>query len=125
MNFNQVTLVGRVGKDPEVKFLPTGTAVCNFSIAVSESWTKDGKKQERTDWIDVAAFGKTAELVGQYIKKGSELLVTGKLRQDKWTDKDGKNRSSIKVNADHIAFGSKPKDDGAEQEAKPDDSLPF
>jgi single-strand DNA-binding protein len=86
---NKVILLGNVGKDPEVKFLPSGAAVANFSIATSDRYKdKAGEWQERTEWHNVAAFARTAEIVRDYVKKGSKLYVEGRLTTRSWDDKD-------------------------------------
>src|SRR6202021_2363235 len=99
---NKVILLGNVGKDPEVKFLPSGAAVANFSIATSDRYKdKAGEGQERTEWHNVAAFARTAEIVRDYVKKGSKLYVEGRLTTRSWDDKDtGKKvyRTEIMVN---------------------------
>jgi single-strand DNA-binding protein len=99
---NKVILLGNVGKDPEVKFLPSGAAVANFSIATSDRYKdKAGEWQERTEWHNVAAFARTAEIVRDYVKKGSKLYVEGRLTTRSWDDKDtGKKvyRTEIMVN---------------------------
>jgi single-strand DNA-binding protein len=124
MNFNQVTLVGRAGKDPEVKAIPSGQMVGSFSLAVSETWKgKDGKQQERTDWVKIEAWGKLAELIGQYVKKGSEVLVTGRLRIEE-AEKDGQKVFYTKVVADNVVFGQRPKGEEKAEKVDPD-ALPF
>lgn len=126
MNYNQVTLVGRVGADPEVKALASGTMVANFRVAVSERFKdKSGKQQERTDWFTVEAWAKLAELCGQYVKKGSVVLVSGQLRNDEW-EKDGKKQTKTKIVAQNVTFGPKPA--GSEPTpagASGDEDLPF
>lgn len=140
-SLNQITLIGNVGRDPEVKILPSGDRVANFSLATSEKWnSKDGEKQERTEWHKVDAFGKLAEIVESYVSKGSKLFVQGQLVYDEWTDKDGNKRTAAKVK---LGFGSKlvllgsPSGDGsAKRSAEPkaekskaapvnDDDIPF
>lgn len=99
-NFHQTIIAGHLGKDPEVRYLSSGDAVCNFSVAVTESWKgKDGEKKEFTTWYRVNAFGKLAEICGQYLKKGSGVLVTGKMQTRKW-EKDGVERESWELRAD-------------------------
>jgi single-strand DNA-binding protein len=99
---NKVILIGNLGQDPDVKFMPSGDAVANVSIATSETW-KDkntGEKQERTEWHRVVFFGKLAEIVQKYVKKGSKIYVEGKLRTRKWQDKEGNDRYSTEVVVD-------------------------
>ncbi len=96
---NKVILVGNLGNDPEMKAMPNGNAVCNFSIATSESW-KDkntGQPQERTEWHRISSFGKLAEICGQYLKKGSKVYVEGKLKTHKWQDQSGQDKYSTEV----------------------------
>ncbi len=96
---NKVILVGHLGKDPEVKYLPSGSAVANVTIATSESWKdkQSGDKQERTEWHNVVFFGKLAEIVGEYLKKGAQAYVEGSLRTRKWQDKEGKDRYTTEI----------------------------
>jgi single-strand DNA-binding protein len=86
---NLVQLIGHVGRDPEVKYLANGTTVANLSIATSESYTKDGEKKTITEWHKLVAFGRVAEIIGEYVKKGSQLYVEGKLKTRNWEDKEG------------------------------------
>lgn len=105
-SFNSVTLVGNLTRDVEVRFLPSGQAVAEVSLAVNEKWTgKDGEKKEVCNFIDCTLWGKTAELAGQYLAKGSPVLFQGKLKQDTWEDKEsGQKRSKLKVTVDHMQF---------------------
>ena len=102
MSVNKVILVGRCGQDPEVRYLPSGEAVANITVATSESW-KDkvtGEKKELTEWHRISFFGKLAEIAGQYLKKGSQVYVEGKLRTNKYTDRDGIERYQTGIIAD-------------------------
>ena len=96
---NKVTLVGRLGQDPEIRFTGEGNAIASFSVATNESWkSKDGTVQERTEWTKVTVFGTTAEkYVQPYIKKGTLVYVEGSLKTDKWQDKDGNDKYSTGV----------------------------
>ncbi|MBK5963752.1 single-stranded DNA-binding protein [Thiocystis minor] len=99
---NKVILIGNLGADPEVRYMPSGDAVANIRIATSESW-KDrntGEKQERTEWHNVVFFGKIAEIVKQYLHKGSKVYVEGKLRTRKWQGQDGQDRYTTEVVVD-------------------------
>src|SRR5216684_1544769 len=101
---NKVILVGNLGKDPEIRYAPNGSAVANISLATSESW-KDktsGEKQERTEWHRVVFFGRLAEIAGEYLKKGSQVYVEGSLRTRKWQDKEGKERTTTEIVADRM-----------------------
>lgn len=96
---NKVILVGHLGKDPEVKYLPSGSAVANITVATSESWKdkQSGDKQERTEWHNVVFFNRLAEIVGEYLKKGAQIYVEGSLRTRKWQDKEGKDRYTTEI----------------------------
>jgi len=102
---NKVILVGNLGKDPDVRYTTSGAAVASFSIATSESW-KDkntGEKQERTEWHNVTAFNKLTEIIGEYVKKGSQIYIEGSLRTEKYQDKKtGEDRYSTKIIANNI-----------------------
>ncbi len=103
---NKVILIGNLGNDPEIKFLTNGDAVCNLSIATSESW-KDkstGQPQERTEWHRVVFFRKPAEIIGEYTKKGSKLYIEGSLQTRKWQDKDGNDRYTTEIRGDQFQF---------------------
>ena len=100
---NKVILVGNLGKDPESRFLPDGGAVCNFSIATTDKWKdKSGEQQERTEWHRVSTFAKLAEICGEYLKKGSQVYVEGRLQTRKWQDKEGKDRYTTEIVADKM-----------------------
>ena len=118
MSVNKVILLGRLGQDPELKYLPSGKAVCNFSIATTENWTdKTGNKQEKTEWHRIVVFGKLAELCNQYLGKGRQAFLEGKLQTRSWEDKDGGKRYSTEIIASSVKFvDSKPKDN---QESPP------
>jgi single-strand DNA-binding protein len=99
---NKVILVGNLGKDPEVRYAPSGDAICNFSLATTDTW-KDkatGEKKEATEWHRVSFFGRTAEVAGQYLKKGSQVYVEGSLRTRKWQDKEGQDRYTTEIRGD-------------------------
>ena len=96
---NKVILVGNLGKDPEVRYSPNGGAVANITIATSESW-KDkttGEKQEKTEWHRVVFFGRLAEIAGEYLKKGAQVYIEGRLQTRKWQDKEGKDRYTTEI----------------------------
>jgi single-strand DNA-binding protein len=98
---NKVILVGNLGRDPETRYMPDGGAITNISIATTSSWKdKNGEKQEQTEWHRIAFFGKLAEIAGEYLKKGSQVYVEGKLRTRKWQDKDGAEKYTTEVIAD-------------------------
>jgi single-strand DNA-binding protein len=98
---NKVILVGNLGRDPETRYMPDGGAITNISIATTSTWKdKSGEKQEATEWHRIAFFGKLAEIAGEYLKKGSQVYVEGKLRTRKWQDKDGVEKYTTEVIAD-------------------------
>ena len=101
---NKVILVGNLGRDPEVRYSPDGSAIANFSVATTDTW-KDkatGEKKENTEWHRIVFFGKTAEVVAQYLKKGSAVYVEGALRTRKWTDKEGQERYTTEIVGDRM-----------------------
>jgi single-strand DNA-binding protein len=101
-SFHQTIIVGHLGRDPESRNLPSGDAVCNFSVAVTEKWKdKAGDTKEQTTWYRVNAFGKLAEICGQYLKKGSLVMLTGKMQARKF-EKDGVERESWELKADQL-----------------------
>jgi single-strand DNA-binding protein len=105
MSVNKVILLGRLGQDPELKYTPSGAAVCNFSLATSESWSdKNGQKQERTEWHRVVVWGKLAELCNQYLSKGRQAYIEGKLQTRSWDGKDGTKRYTTEVSALTVQF---------------------
>lgn len=116
-DLNRVMLIGRLGKDPELRYMPNGKAVVNFSIATSENW-KDrdtGDKQERTEWHNIVAFEKLAEIIAEYQRKGSQVFIEGKLRTRKWQDKDGKDRYTTEIVASGMQMlGSRPQQERSE-----------
>ena len=100
---NKVILVGNLGKDPEVRYMPSGEAITNITVATTDSWKdKQGEKQERTEWHRVAFFGKLAEIAGEYLKKGSQVYVEGRLQTRKWQDKEGQDRYTTEIVADRM-----------------------
>ncbi|MCF8057647.1 MAG: single-stranded DNA-binding protein [Bacteriovoracaceae bacterium] len=105
MSINKVMLIGRLGSDPELKYTPSGSAVCNFSLATSESWTdKSGQKQEKTEWHRVVVWGKLAELCNQYLAKGRQAFIEGSLQTRQWDDKSGQKRYTTEINAKNVQF---------------------
>ena len=101
---NKVILVGNLGRDPEIRYMTNGDAVANVTIATSESW-KDkasGEKKEITEWHRLVFYRKLAEIVGQYLKKGSTIYVEGRIRTRKWTDKEGQERSTTEIEVNEM-----------------------
>jgi len=101
---NKAIILGNIGKDPEVKYTASGEAICNITVATSESW-KDkatGEKKELTEWHRISFFGKLAEICGQYLKKGSQVYIEGSIRTRKWTDKEGQERYTTEIRGDEM-----------------------
>lgn len=141
-SLNKVMLIGSLGRDPEIRYMPNGDAACNLSVATSESWKdKSGEKQERTEWHRISMFGKLAEIAGQYLAKGASVYLEGKLQTRKWTDKDGVDKYTTEIIADRMQMlGGKEQRQGQQQEQRKesqqsrkqrppaddfDDSIPF
>lgn len=109
MYLNKVTIIGNLTRDPELKALPSGMSVCSFSVATNESFKgKDGVKKDKVEFHNIIVFGKTAENVAQYMKKGSQILVEGKLQTRSWEGQDGKKLYKTEILANSVQFGSKP-----------------
>jgi single-strand DNA-binding protein len=107
LSLNKAQIIGNLTRDPELKTLPSGQAVASFSLAVNRVWKdKDGKKQEAAEFINIIVFGKTAELAAQYLKKGQQALVEGRIQTRSW-DKDGQKQYRTEIVADMVQFGSK------------------
>ena len=135
-SLNSVSLIGRLGKDLEVRTMNGGDSVANFSLATSESWkNKAGEKQERVDWHRIIAWRQLADVCGKYLQKGSMVYVHGRVTYRDWEDKDGVKRSTTEIVADKVEFlDSKPKSDGGNQNSyqpksgpvgDTDDQIPF
>lgn len=121
-SFNRVILIGHVGKDPEVRFTQSGEAVASLSLATSEKWTgKDGQKQERTEWHRLEVWGKTAQVVRDYVKKGDPLCVEGSIRYEEWVDKDGQKRNTTKIRVNNVQLLGSRRDGGGRQSGPRDD----
>lgn len=101
---NKVILIGNLGQDPETRYMPSGSAVTNIRIATSETWRdkQTGEQQERTEWHSVAGFNKLAEIMGEYLRKGSKVYIEGSLRTRKWQGKDGQDRYSTEIVASEL-----------------------
>lgn len=105
MSFNKIIVIGNLGRDPELRYTPQGNAVCNFSVATSEKKRdKSGESQEVTTWFRVTTWNKQAENASKYLTKGRPVYVEGRLRIEEWTDRDGKNRYTLEVNATDLQF---------------------
>ena len=123
---NKVILIGRLGKDPEVRYMPNGEAVCNFSVATSESWKdSNGQKQERTEWHNITMYRRLAEIAGQYLKKGSQVYLEGKIQSRKYTDKNGAERTAYDIIVNEMKmFGSGGNDGQQAQSAQAETPTP-
>ena len=101
---NKVILVGNLGQDPETRYMPSGSAVTNFTVATNESWKdkQTGEQKERTEWHRVAMFNRLAEIAAEYLRKGSQIYIEGKLRTRKWQDRDGNERYTTEIIADEM-----------------------
>jgi len=138
---NKVIIVGNLGADPDTRYMPSGGAVTNLSVATSEQWKdkQTGEPKERTEWHKVAMFGRLAEISAEYLRKGSQVYIEGKLRTRKWQDKDGNDRWTTEIIADEMQMlggrggGSAPmqSNDNNSQQSAPsaaddfDDDIPF
>lgn len=126
---NKVILLGRLGQDPELKYTPAGSAVCNFSLATSESYTdKAGAKQDKTEWHRVVVWGKLAELCDKYLNKGSQAFIEGNLQTRSWENKEGVKQYTTEINARSVQFiGAKSDSDSNQEQTQEVDtsSIPF
>jgi len=139
---NKVLLIGRLGRDPEVRYTPDGTAIANFSIATSEEWKdkKTGEKQERTEWHRIVAFRRLGEICGEYLSKGRQVYIEGRLQTRDWQDKDGNKRYTTEIVASQMqmlgsrdtgdnsggsGFGRNDIPPGPEFSGSQDDDIPF
>lgn len=105
MSFNKIIIVGNLGRDPELRYTPQGSAVCSFSVATTEKRRdKNGEMTDITTWFKVTLWEKRAETASKYLTKGSQIYIEGKLRTEEWTDKDGKTRTSLEVLATDMNF---------------------
>ena len=104
MTVNKVILVGNLGADPEVRYMPNGEPVCNLSLATSESWTdrQSGQRQERTEWHRVTLYRRQAEVAGQYLRKGSKIYIEGRIQSRKYQDRDGIERTAYEIIANEM-----------------------
>jgi single-strand DNA-binding protein len=113
--FNKVILLGNLTRDPELRYTPQGSAVCEFALALNYQYTnkQTGQKVEEVSFIDIVAWGKTGEICAEYLKKGRQVMVEGRLKQDRWDSQDGKKMSKVRVTAENVQFvGSRPAGEG-------------
>jgi single-strand DNA-binding protein len=139
-DLNRVTIIGRLTRDPELKYIQSGSAVTNFSIATNRSYTtNNGEKKEEVSYFDCIAWGKMGEILAEYCKKGKRIAVEGRLQQRRWEDKDGIKKSKIEIVTDNIQFldgktsdqtvsgasSEVPQQAGANENPFSDDNIPF
>jgi len=116
-SLNKVMLIGNLGRDPEVRYLPAGDAVANLPLATTDTWKdKNNEKQERTEWHRIVFFGRQAEIAGEYLKKGSQIYIEGRLQTRKWTDKGGVEHYTTEIIGDRMQMlgGKQGQSSGAE-----------
>ena len=114
MSVNKAILIGHLGKDPEVRYMPNGEAVANITLATSETWKdKSGEKQEKTEWHNIVFYKRLAEIAGEYLKKGSQIYVEGRITTEKWQDKEGKDRYTTKIVANEMKMLDKKSSGGS------------
>ncbi len=113
-SFNKIVIVGYLGRDPEIRYMPDGTAVCNFSVATTEKKKdRSGEAQDITTWFRINVWGKQAEAANQYLSKGRQVYVEGRLSQQEFTDRDGNKRSSLDIRATDVQFLGPRGDEGS------------
>jgi len=131
---NKVFLIGNLGRDPEIRFLPSGQQVANFSLATKEVWTsKEGKKEERVQWHRIVAFGKLAEICGEYLSKGRQVYIEGRLQSRDWNTQEGQKRSTVEVIVQNLILlggkgapsDSEPEEITYEPDKEPEEDVPF
>jgi single-strand DNA-binding protein len=129
-NLNKVFLIGNLTRDPELRYIPSGTAVANFGLATNRVYTtQDGERKEEVCFVDIVTWAKTAENCANYLSKGSPLFIEGRLQYDSWETEDGQKRSRLRVVADRVQFlgGRRADEAGAPgmDQAEADDDIPF
>ena len=129
---NKAIILGRLGRDPEVRHTQDGTAVVTLSVATSEAWTdkSSGEKREKTEWHRVSAFGRLAEIMAQYLSKGSQVYIEGKIQTRKWQDQGGNDRYTTEIVAREMQMLGSARNEQAQQQPEPqqggfDDDVPF
>jgi single-strand DNA-binding protein len=122
---NKVILVGNLGADPEIRYAPSGTAVANFRLATSETWVKGGQKETKTEWHRIVAFGKLAEICGEYLSKGKQVYIEGKIQTRSWDDKDGTKKYMTEIVANTMQMlGGRDAGSATASAEGPGDSIP-
>ncbi len=125
-SLNLCQFIGNLGQDPETKYLPSGNAVANFSIAVADDYKdkQTGQKVEQTEWVRCTAFGKLAEIIGEYVRKGSKVYVSGKMKTRKWQDQSGQDRYTTEITVNDLQMLDSRNTDGAPQQRQPQQAAP-
>ena len=135
---NKVILIGNLGRDPEVRYTPSGTAVANFTLATTENWTnKEGQKESRTEWHRIVAWGRLGEMCGEYLSKGKQVYIEGRIRTNEWEDQEGNKRQTKEIvaltmqmlgpksGADAYAGEGSPSEPRSGPRGPVDDDIPF
>ena len=125
---NKVMIIGHLGRDPEMRYTPSGRPVTNFSVATSRSWnTSDGERRTETEWFNVVAWGNLAEICNQYLVKGQQVYVEGRLQSRSWEDNDGKRHTAVEIVANEMIMLEKPKssDEQSDETETNEDEFPF
>lgn len=125
--YQYTVIVGNVGRDPEMRYTQGGTAVCDFSVAVSRKWTdqRSGEQREKTTWVRVSAWNKLAEVCNQYVKAGMRVLVTGEVDASAWIGQDGAAKATLELTAKEVKFLSRKEDASADSAPEPGHEIPF
>ncbi len=124
---NKVMIIGRLGRDPEMRYTASGRPVTTFSVATSRSWnTSDGERRSETEWFNVVAWGSLAEICNQYLTKGQQVYIEGRLQSRNWEDSEGKRHTSVEIVANEmIMLGERRSQNGQPQEETSEDEFPF
>ncbi|HBX70228.1 MAG TPA: single-stranded DNA-binding protein [Chloroflexi bacterium] len=124
---NKVMIIGRLGRDPEMRYTPSGRPVTTFSVATSRNWnTSDGERRTETEWFNIVAWGSLAEICNQYLLKGQQVYIEGRLQSRNWEDPDGKKHTSIEIVASEmIMLGDRRSPDEQADDAPEEDEFPF
>lgn len=118
-DLNRCDFIGRLGKDPDVRYSTSGDAIASFSLAIGSQWKdKSGNKQESTEWVNCVAFGKIGEIIGQFLYKGSQVYISGRLKTEKYQDKSGADRYSTKIVVNNMQMLGNRQESNPDQESK-------
>lgn len=124
-SLNKIMVIGNVGKEPEMRFTPSGNPVTNFSVATSNRYQRDGEWQEETQWFTVVSWGKLAEICNQFITKGQQIFVEGRLRMREWEGKEAQKRYNLEIIASTVLFLGKRKEGGQPESDLPSEDVPI